>query len=348
MDDKQLVEALCIFNRIESLMRKNGAKGESFSDLVKSYNIGEKDPKLKACREFTKKVGHMFYFNRDTQEYYLKDNYDYEEDTIRRLYQKNFNEKSFNVESDYSECKDVIRGFYSQKDRALDGFYSNLKIIGHERNQLLHIYNYKIVNFKKFKKACNEIINYFEKNKKPFFGKTILENNEQETINYFWLKFIIFIPFVSAFIFYLDICSDCNNLLRYPLIFFTTLVAAQFLFKLLSKILLLIAFIFENTQLLFIVIFIIIFTNSYNTKKAVKEEAPYNFRESSECNYQYVKTAALNVRASHSSRAKKIDLLDKGDKVCITEEKAGWSYAKDIGWVASKYLSTHKNESMKE
>ena len=195
MDDKQLMEALCIFNRMETLMRENGAKGESFSDLVKSYNNAEKDSRLKPSREFTKKVGHMFYFDRDAQNYRLKDDYEHKEHSISKLYRSHFNKEPSDIEYDYGKCKNVIQDFYYQSDKALGGFYANLKIIGHERNQLLHIYNYKIVNFKNFKKACYEIINYLEKKKKPFFGKTILEQNAKETKNYFWLKFIIFSTF---------------------------------------------------------------------------------------------------------------------------------------------------------
>jgi len=343
MDDKQLVEALCIFNRIETLMQENGAEGEKFSDLVKSYNSGEKDSRLKPSREFTKEVGHMFYFDHDEQKYYLKDDYYNEEESIERLYQKHFNKESFHIESDYSKCKDIIKDFYSQSDRALDGFYANLKIIGHERNKLLHIYDYKIVNFKKFKKACYEIINYFEKKKKPFFGKTVLDKNEEEVKDYFWLKFIIFIPFVSELISYFDVCSECSNLILYPLIFFTTLIAAKFLLQVVSKILRLIEFIFENIQFIIIIVFIGFLINSYFMKKTGAEEKPsYSYSEKVECDYLYVKTAALNIREAHSSNSKKIDSLHKNDQVCVTKKKAGWSYVKDRGWVASKYLSTHK------
>jgi len=53
MDKKSLAEAIFLFNRIETLLRQRGGQGESFSDLVKSFNVYlDKEPEIKEHTDY--------------------------------------------------------------------------------------------------------------------------------------------------------------------------------------------------------------------------------------------------------------------------------------------------------
>jgi hypothetical protein len=143
MEDKQIAEVLYLINRIEELMVKDGAKGESFSDKVKSFDdFEELYPDIDRSA-----IGYKFYYKDGT--FHIKDQYDYESGIHGEL-------------REYIEFKTYRKRRYAYREKLLRGQYHTLRIIGHERNQLMHIYNYKISNYKKFIKACNEIITYFE------------------------------------------------------------------------------------------------------------------------------------------------------------------------------------------
>ncbi|SFV67250.1 Paraquat-inducible protein A [hydrothermal vent metagenome] len=265
MKEKDLAEALCLFNKIENLMRNKGAKGESFSDLVKSFNPVKDDNKLRSCREFTKEVGHMFYFDSGNETYLLKDDYIYDEEKIEYIYRRYFKvdeDEYIDVETVYTECKKRIKNYYEAAESAMDGFYKNLKIIGHERNQLLHIYDYEITNFKKFKKACKEIINYLETGKKPFFSKTQLQHSDSYGVDdpsFFWIKLCFFALVILFGLHYSDVCHECAKKEYYGVALGATLAATLFFFPLLRIVLGIVSFILDNIIFIMIGYFLYIF-----------------------------------------------------------------------------------------
>ena len=146
MTDKQMAELLVLFNEIEDLMDKRGAKGMSFSDKVKSFNKKTIKPKKPG------NIGHKFYF-KDNQ-YNIKQQYE--------------NEKTIQEELKiYSKFKAYNKAQYS----VLDGNYKTLIKIGHERNQLMHIYNYELEDYDKFVSVCRSMVEYLKSPKKRQSGR---------------------------------------------------------------------------------------------------------------------------------------------------------------------------------
>jgi len=256
MKETALAEALCLFNRIEDLMRKKGAKGESFSDMVKSFNSVKNDARLQACRDFTKDVGYMFYYDQEDGTYNLKHDYIDDEEEIEQSYRKYFkvdSDEYLDAEEIYEDCKLDIRNYYNSADNALDGFYKNLKFIGHERNQLLHIYGYKIENFRKFKRACKQVIKYLETGKKPLLSKVDLyhsSSDDENTPLSLLIKFTFFTLLIFFGLEHTSICSECDQVEYYMFILSTVLGASLFLFPFLRAMWKVVLFILDNLMLI--------------------------------------------------------------------------------------------------
>ncbi len=165
MTDNQMAELLYFFHQIEKLMVKNGAKKlkvdgspTSFSDKVKSFDDFEKEPKDPGD------IGYKFYY--DAGSYHIKDDYDYDKNINKELVE-------------YEEHKLYKKRYWEYKNDILGGNYHTLKQIGHERNQLLHIYAYQIKNYSKFVKVCKSMMKYLESpDKKPFLGYESLDSTK--------------------------------------------------------------------------------------------------------------------------------------------------------------------------
>lgn len=169
MTDNQLAELLSLFHEIEKLMVINGAgktKSDgtptSFNDKVKSFDKFEPEPPKPAD------IGHKFYFKYGS--YHIKDQYDYESDIYEEL-------------EVYKKFKLHKQRHWEYKDQVLRGNYKTLIKIGHERNQLLHIYEYKIENYRKFIKVCRSMIKYLEDPEKiPLFAYKNLNSEKDKNI----------------------------------------------------------------------------------------------------------------------------------------------------------------------
>jgi hypothetical protein len=144
MSELQLAKLLFYFNQLENLMREKGAKGESFSDLVKSFDTNHKS--LEKYLKFTREFGNKFYYDSEMEYYCVK--HDCEE------YEK--------YEDKYNNYKKLIVGHYDYKDTILDGFYVILRDIGHERNQILHDYYYNTEDYDALEDACLKAFNYLQ------------------------------------------------------------------------------------------------------------------------------------------------------------------------------------------
>ncbi len=352
MNKKSLAEALYLFNRLENLMRQNGATGESFSDLVKSYDKYEDDAELKPCQDFTKEIGHKYYRDRSDGTYYLKDSYRDDTDDLWLDDEDPFVEEVnlYTEEERYRNCKEKIRAYYEHRDNLMDGFYNNLRIIGHERNQLLHLHNYEIENFPRFRKACIQAIDYLQSGKKPRWGKIIdlkespepvqkpSRSTGEEISNSFWFV-LRFAGFTILFYFLMQKfgwCQECSEINRYLMSAGIGIFGAWLLFPLLIGVAMgIVLYLLENIFYLLVgaaFIWFILSGNSHKEKKS--HTAPI------QCNYRYVTASSLNIRKEPLKYAKKSGQLRRNDKVCITKKRSGWSYIKSRGWVLGKYLSS--------
>ena len=165
MTDSQMAELLYLFHQIEELMVKNDAKKTnadgsltSFSDKVKSFDNFEKEPADPGD------IGYKFYY--DAGSYHIKDDYDYGHNIYTEL-------------EEYEAYKSYKKRHWEYRNKILGGNYHTLKQIGHERNQLLHIYDYQIKNYSKFVKDCKLMMKYLEKpDKKPFLGYESLHSTK--------------------------------------------------------------------------------------------------------------------------------------------------------------------------
>jgi hypothetical protein len=361
MNKKSLAEALYLFNRLENLMRQNGAKGESFSDLVKSYDKYQDDKKLKPCQDFTKKVGHKYYWNRSDGKYYLKDSYRDDDDDIWLDDEDPFVEEVnlHTEEKRYRDCKEKIRAYYEHRDNLMDGFYNNLRIIGHERNQLLHIHNYEIENFSRFKKACIQAIDYLQSGRKPRWGKIISLKEPPETIqsasrhigdeisNSFWFM-LRFAGFTILFYFLMQRfgwCQECSEVNRYIMSAGFGVFGAWMLFPLLIGVVAgIVLYLLENIFYLLVGAAFIWFIFSGNSHKKKEENTP---AVKVTCQYRYVTASSLNIRKNPLKFARKSGQLKRNDKVCITKRRSGWAYIDGRGWVLDMYLSSRPYREVK-
>ena len=159
MTDNQLEQLLGLFQKIEVLLVQNGASTHkndgapsSFSDKVKSFDNFESEPSNPGD------IGYKFYLDKEDMEYYAKPDYEYDTDIEIEL-------------ENYSDYKTWKKRYWEYRNSILGGNYYTLKKIGHERNQLMHIYGYKIENLNKFIKVCYSMISYLQNpNKIKFFG----------------------------------------------------------------------------------------------------------------------------------------------------------------------------------
>jgi len=151
MSDLQLAKLLFYFNKIEILLRQKGGTGESLSDVIKSFDSDLKS--LDKYITFTKEIGHKYYYDSDDDRYYLKDDYS----------------SSLKEEAKYNKYKKNIRQYYENKENILDGFYTTLREIAHERNQILHDFNYELLNYNNLEIRCKEAISYLEYEEIPSY-----------------------------------------------------------------------------------------------------------------------------------------------------------------------------------
>jgi len=165
MTDKQFAELLELFHQIEALMVKNGAKinkpdgtPTSFSDKVKGFDDYESGPPNPGD------VGFKFYLDKDTGRYEIKDYHEDEDGILDELVK-------------YRAFKRYKENNKTYQTTLMHGNYNTLIKIGHERNQLLHIYDYAIDDHKRFVKVCNSMIRYLENpDDKPFLGYETLKS----------------------------------------------------------------------------------------------------------------------------------------------------------------------------
>lgn len=164
MTKVQISEVLYFVHSIEKLLDTKGAIGESYSDKVKSFNkLKEPIRPTPLKKPAIASLGHKFYRDRDDGEYYYKDQYEYEpniDDELDAYIDYKYAQEGLNDEFDNYKAQQ--NKYYKDREQLIGGHYNNLIRIAHERNQLLHIHNYEIPEFKKFKRACRDAIAYLE------------------------------------------------------------------------------------------------------------------------------------------------------------------------------------------
>ncbi len=341
MDKKSLAEAIFLFNRIETLLRQRGGEGESFSDLVKSFNayLG-KEAEIKAAKQRADRMGYKFYYDRDKGTYNIKDKYLKEHGIFEDL-------------RSYRECREEYARYMAYKKDLIGGFYNNLRSIAFERNNLLHQGNYKIKNFPRFKKACYQVIDFLEKNKRPRFGIINLHRNHSlrnrlTTFAWdapsFWLRIMITVPIVYWLFHYFNVCSVCSETVRYGWIGIVSLLFYPMLFMALD----ILRFAFRSEENMKAVIFgagVIFFGSIFlghscsGNKKQLSSSA---VADAETCTYYVVNADRLNVRAHASTSANRVARLLRNARVCVTRTKGKWAYVKGKGWVYTRYLSPEK------
>jgi hypothetical protein len=159
MTDNNFAELLVLFYEIEVLMVKNGAKlnkpdgtPTSFSDKVKGFDDYQSGPPNPGD------IGFKFYLDKDTGRYEIKDYLEDEDGILDELVK-------------YRAFKRYKENNKTYQTTLMHGNYNTLIKIGHERNQLLHIYDYAIDDHKRFVKVCNSMIRYLKNpDDKPFLG----------------------------------------------------------------------------------------------------------------------------------------------------------------------------------
>jgi hypothetical protein len=338
MTKKELAEAIYLFSTLERLLREHGGTGESFSDLVKSFNnYLDDEPQLKADKARADKIGYKFYLDRETGTYEVKDTYAYDHNIDEEL-------------AWYAQTKRRYAEYIEYKKKLIGGFYNNLRSIGYERNNLMHKDNYTIENFPRFKKACFQAIDYLEKGKIPI-GIVNLHRNDslRNKLTFMpldslstWIKFLIALPMVYWAVSHYGICSTCSEMFRYALV----VLGGYMFFPLLFTVLDFLAFTFrseENMQGVMTLVFVAggIYLFFFHTKNhAVTHHALQESRSTKTCQPYYVFAKRLNIRTSASVKAHKKGKLQRGARVCVDDINYGWAHLKKReGWVALKYLS---------
>jgi len=132
---KELTIALELTKKLEDALIKDGAKGNSLSDKIKSY---QEYDEAEYIEEF--------------KDVYLLDGEECDEETTRNL--------------EYE--------FRNYKRSLLGGLYNDLRWVAHERNQLMHHVDYQINDFGKFQSTIKKAIFYFKHQKVPLSFVEIL------------------------------------------------------------------------------------------------------------------------------------------------------------------------------
>jgi len=349
MKIKQLAEAIFLFSRIENLLREHGGKGESFSDLVKSFNTRlHQEERLKANKQYADSIGYKFY--RSGNYYLVKDQYD--------------DEEGIEDECDrYEEIKEEWSEYLAYKRGLIGGFYNNLRTIGHARNQLMHQANYTIKNFPRFKRACYQVIDYLEKGKKPLFAINLHDNETlKKRITFialdepiFWFKYLLSLPIVYLLFQVNGICTSCSAYAFYGAVAGTAL----FFFHLLYMFGGILRFSFKSEGnikgvlfLGFVGYMVIGYLGGEKNTESSKEEHAVSklsaLGTQQPCQYYYVQANRLNIRSDASLHASKVGTLKQNQKVCIIDKKQEWAYIDGKGWVASRYLAKTKKRVVRE
>jgi len=336
MKKKNLAEAIFLFSCIEKLLRQHGGEGDSFSDLVKSFNkLFHTEESLKEDKQYADKIGYKFYY--DGNSYHIKDQYEYEYDIEEEL------EK-------YGDIKKKWKEYLEYKRQLIGGLYNNLRTIGHERNQVMHRVDYTIKNFSRFKRACFQVIDYFEKGKSPWF---IVKLHEKESIRkklttialyepMFWVKYSLTIPVIHELFRHYHFCTECSSFTYYSVIAGVSL----FFFHLFFMFWGMITFFFKSEENMKIVLFLgLVGFMTYNYFSSSSKEQKHLYESGtmlSSSKYYYIRPKSLNIREKASSHARKIGVFRHNVKVCVSRTKGDWAYVKDKGWVSKRYLSKHK------
>jgi len=338
MHKKSLAEAIFLFNRIETLLRKRGGTGESFSDLVKSFNAYlDREEEIKASKRHADGMGYKFYYDRDEGAYNIKEKYLKEHGIFEEL-------------SVYQSCREQYSDYIAYKRGLIGGFYNNLRSIAFERNNLLHQDNYTIKNFPRFKKACYQVIDFLEKGKQPRFGIINLHRNDSlrnrlTTFAWdspsFWLRILLTVPIVYGLFRYFNLCLDCLETARYLWIGGVSLFFYSLIFLLWD----ILKFAFRSEENMQAVVFgigivfvgSIFFAHSCSGGKEHTASSSLSDAEGA-CSYYLVDANRLNVRAGASSSARRVERLSRNTKVCVTQIKGMWAYVPGKGWVHKRYL----------
>lgn len=361
MTDNQMAELLYFFHQIEKLMVKNGAKKikvdgspTSFSDKVKSFDDFEKEPKDPGD------IGYKFYY--DAGSYHIKDDYDYDKNINKELVE-------------YEEYKLYKKRYWEYRNDILGGNYHTLKQIGHERNQLLHIYDYQIKNYSKFVKVCKSMLEYLENpDKKPFLGYESLNSTKS-----------VGTTSIKSNSYHSKSAKSPNDLsIMFWILgsFFLIGIVKVLMYAYTIEPYLVLGAIGYGIYALFsgnwlpvlavgVIGWVMIFSTNttherhrnYEKTKTVhsvhhKTEKSYSepktnrqyksrSKASTTCRYYYILADKLHVRARASGIGRKIGSVNKNTKVCITKTKNGWSYIDGKGWVSSKFLSVKKVKKKK-
>jgi hypothetical protein len=343
MKKKDIAEAIYLFSRIEKLLREYGGTGESFSDLVKSFNqYLAQEPQFKADKARADTIGYKFYWNSDFGGYMIKDTYIYDDGIEEEL-------------EWYETVKERYSSYMQYKRGLIGGFYNNLRSIGYERNNLMHKYNYTIENFPRFKKACFQVIDYLERGKTPMNIINLHDNGSVRNrltfmpLDYLstWIKFFIALPIVYWFVFHYDLCSTCPEAVRYGIV----VLGGYLFFSLLYLSFDFLAFAFrseENMQgvvVLAMIIGGIYFYFSHTNGQSSTHLSEQHSIKKSACQYYYVVAKSLNIRTNASIAAYKKGKLHRSERVCIDETRRGWAHLRNKdGWVALRYLSKKSSD----
>ena len=372
MNQKLLAEALYLFHRLEKLMREHGGEGTSFSDLIKSFNPSESEEvkqELSSCREFVESVDKShYYYDRQSDTYKLKDHIE------KAAIENNLYDEKSEEAKRYNRCKKMIRAFYEDQEDLMDGMYPTLKVIGHERNQLLHIYNYNIENFKRFKKACLQMIAYFERGTLPPENKRVYlkeprkrqqtftseYSSSKEGFNLFWiLMALLYSISVIGIYFYFKHTTFVESILYAIPVMILILAAIGFVIENLAGVIVIGALaggfelyqlyhsppshVKEKTNTFPVSRDHYVHPRTPNIRSMPHRSAPKHVKEKTntfpECRDYYVHTRTLNIRSMPHRSAPKSGILHRNEKVCVIGKEGAWYHLRNQGWVWGAYLS---------
>jgi len=158
MKENALMEILFLTKKLEDILDKEGGVGTSFSDKVKSFDRYDENNSTVDRSD----IGYKFYYSDG--EYHIKEMYEDDDDIYTEL-------------AEYEAFKNANFLYRAYKRALISGYYNDLRWIGHERNQVMHVHKYKISEYRKFKNVSLEIIDYFEN------GKTVKKPQKPSLIS---------------------------------------------------------------------------------------------------------------------------------------------------------------------